>query len=201
LSMALDWLHEEDRCAFVLTIVKLFPSAVEKATKTEIDEVLRTIPTSERSSLIDKFIARFPHRRPCFAPPVSPNTTERTYDAKLRTAAVPARAPTPVDHVSRLENPRVETQSAPDDQPPTASCTSASTTTEPRLLGSARTRSLCVAKKPEHECVVCLEFARSVAAIPCGHVSLCVKCASHYTSATCPTCAKPVTDWLALQLH
>lgn len=49
-----------------------------------------------------------------------------------------------------------------------------------------------------HPCVVCLERERSVAFVPCGHLSLCTECASQLSE--CPICRAPRTGLLKVDM-
>jgi hypothetical protein len=52
------------------------------------------------------------------------------------------------------------------------------------------------AAEARHECVVCVDAARSIALAPCGHVCSCEDCAGDLQQ--CPICRQPIDGRLKL---
>jgi hypothetical protein len=47
-------------------------------------------------------------------------------------------------------------------------------------------------------CVVCLLNVKVCAVLPCGHVSLCIKCSNEYEGTTCPICREKIKDYVRI---
>eukprot|EP01108_Squamamoeba_japonica_P001431 TRINITY_DN1608_c0_g1_i7.p1 TRINITY_DN1608_c0_g1~~TRINITY_DN1608_c0_g1_i7.p1 ORF type:complete len:205 (-),score=0.59 TRINITY_DN1608_c0_g1_i7:13-627(-) len=63
---------------------------------------------------------------------------------------------------------------------------------------AAKPTTVC-ATTQESECVVCLEKEKTVACVPCGHVTTCVECAKHsHRTKICLVCRAPVESFLRI---
>jgi hypothetical protein len=134
-------------------------------------------------------------------PRTDSNPFKKKKKKKKQSVAERALPPVPEEEENEKEKEREEEKEQTPSLPPMPT----PTPTPPRV---AALRDVTLQEPPrtssdyestiggQTTCVVCFDGAKTHAAVPCGHISVCVNCVGSNQLKTCPCCRAPVQLWL-----